>query len=96
MKLEHIIVLQNKIDIVIKDKHAVHQQYEAIKKSLSSGTGATAPIIPISAQLKFNIDIVVDYLCRIPIPERLFTCPPYMIVIRSFDVNKPGEDAETL
>ena len=22
--------------------------------------------------------------------------PPYMIVIRSFDVNKPGEDAETL
>ena len=57
MKLEHIIVLQNKIDIVIKDKHAVTQQYEAIKKSLSSGTGATAPIIPISAQLKFNIDI---------------------------------------
>lgn len=96
MKLEHIIVLQNKIDIVIKDKHAVTQQYEAIKKSLSSGTGATAPIIPISAQLKFNIDIVVDYLCRIPIPERQFTCPPYMIVIRSFDVNKPGEDAETL
>jgi translation initiation factor 2 subunit 3 len=25
MKLEHIIVLQNKIDIVIKDKHAVTQ-----------------------------------------------------------------------
>jgi len=35
-------------------------------------------------------------LCRIPIPTRQFTVPPYMIVIRSFDVNKPGEDAETL
>lgn len=55
-----------------------------------------APIIPISAQLKYNIDAVIDYLCRIPIPTRDFTSPPQMIIIRSFDVNKPGEDAETL
>lgn len=96
MKLEHIIVLQNKIDIVMKDKSSVQRQYEEIKKSLSSGSGSAAPIIPISAQLKYNIDVVVDYLCRIPIPAREFTVPPYMIVIRSFDVNKPGEDAETL
>ena len=93
MKLEHIIVLQNKIDIVWKDKNTVQKQYEEIKKSLS---GVGAPVIPISAQLKYNIDVVVDYLCRIPIPRREFTGPPYMIVIRSFDVNKPGEDAETL
>jgi translation initiation factor 2 gamma subunit (eIF-2gamma) len=46
--------------------------------------------------LKYNIDVVVDYLCRIPIPLRDFTASPYLIVIRSFDVNKPGEDAETL
>ena len=97
MKLEHIIVLQNKIDIAIKDRHSVQHQQEQIKASLSSsGNVASAPIIPISAQLKFNIDVVVDYLCRIPIPERQFTVAPYMIVIRSFDVNKPGEDAETL
>lgn len=63
---------------------------------MSSGNGSAAPIIPISAQLKYNIDVVVDYLCRIPIPAREFTSSPYMIVIRSFDVNKPGEDAETL
>ena len=96
MKLQHIIVLQNKIDIVMKDKYAVVKQYEEIRKSLSSGKGSSAPIIPISAQLKYNIDVVVDHLCRFPIPSREFTVPPYMIVIRSFDVNKPGEDAETL
>ena len=95
MRLEHIIVLQNKIDIVIKDKQAIIRQQDEIKKSLNSGAGAAAPIVPISAQLKYNIDVVVDYLCRIPIPPREFTVPPYMIVIRSFDVNKPGEDAET-
>lgn len=55
-----------------------------------------APIIPISAVLGYNIDAVVDYLCRIPIPMRDFTSAPQMIIIRSFDVNKPGEDAETL
>ena len=55
-----------------------------------------APIIPLSAQLKFNVDVVVDYICRIPIPLRDFTSAPIMIVIRSFDVNRPGEDAETL
>ena len=88
-------MLQNKIDIVMKDKVQIIKQQDDIKKSLSSGTGAAAPIIPISAQLKYNIDVVVDYLCRIPIPAREFTVPPYMIVIRSFDVNHPGEDAET-
>lgn len=91
MRLDHIIVIQNKIDLVIKDKRAVRNQQEEIKKSL-----ANFPIIPISAVLKFNIDVVVDYLCRIPIPQRMFREPPYMIVIRSFDVNLPGEDAETL
>lgn len=55
-----------------------------------------APIIPISAQRGMNVDVVVDYITRIPIPLRDFTSAPQMIVIRSFDVNKPGEDAETL
>lgn len=96
MKLEHIIVLQNKIDIVMKDRASVQKQYEEIKKSINSGAVAAAPIIPISAQMKYNIDVVVDYLCRIPIPRRQFTVPPYMIVIRSFDVNKPGAAAETI
>ena len=96
MKLENIIVLQNKIDLVIKDKAAVTRQQEEIKKSMSAASASTIPIIPISAVLKYNIDVVVDYLCRIPIPMRQFSVPPNMIVIRSFDVNKPGEDAETL
>ncbi len=53
-----------------------------------------SPIIPISAQLKIGIDAVIEYLCRIPIPIRDFTASPMMIVIRSFDINKPGESAD--
>lgn len=40
--------------------------------------------------------MVVDYLCRIPIPMRDFISPPQMIIIRSFDNNRPGTDAEKI
>jgi translation initiation factor 2 subunit 3 len=52
--------------------------------------------VPVSAQLKYNIDVVLDYICRIPIPIRDFTSPPLMTILRSFDVNKPGSKIEEL
>ena len=66
--------------------------------SLASGTVAEgAPIIPISAQLKYNIEVICEYLSKkIPIPIRDFTSKPRLIVIRSFDVNKPGSEVDDL
>ena len=96
MDLDQIIILQNKIDIIIKDPNACTKQKEDIKKFIEGTVAEGAPIVPISAQLGYNIDTVVDYLCRIPIPMRDFESPPQMIIIRSFDVNRPGEDAENL
>ena len=56
-----------------------------------------APIIPISAQLKYNIEVICEYLSKkIPIPVRDFTSKPRLIVIRSFDVNKPGSEVDDL
>lgn len=47
--------------------------------------------------LKYNIDVVCQFLAeRIPVPIRDFTSAPHLIVIRSFDVNKPGEEVERL
>lgn len=96
MKLSQIIILQNKIDLIIKDPNAANKQFEDIKRFVQGSIADGAPIIPISAQRGMNVDVVVDYITRIPIPLRDFTSAPQMIVIRSFDVNKPGEDAETL
>lgn len=57
----------------------------------------SSPIVPISAQLKYNIDAVNEYIVkRIPIPVRDFTSEPRLIVIRSFDVNRPGAEVEEL
>jgi translation initiation factor 2 subunit 3 len=65
---------------------------------MTAGTVASnAPIVPISAQLKYNIDAINEYIVkRIPIPPRDFTAAPRLIVIRSFDVNKPGAEIAEL
>jgi translation initiation factor 2 subunit 3 len=95
MKLKNIIILQNKIDLV-KEKEAA-QQYEEILTFIKGTVAESAPIIPISAQLKYNIDVVCEYICKkIPVPVRDFSSSPQLIVIRSFDVNKPGEEVENL
>jgi translation initiation factor 2 subunit 3 len=53
--------------------------------------------VPISAQLKYNIDAVLEYIVkRIPVPVRDFASTPRLIVIRSFDVNKPGAEVHEL
>ena len=54
-------------------------------------------MVPISAQLKYNVDAVCEYLVKkIPVPVRDFVSPPQMIVIRSFDVNRPGSEVDDL
>merc|ERR1712039_569865 len=95
MKLKHIIILQNKVEL-IKEQQA-QAQHEEIKKFVAGTAADASPIIPISAVLKYNIDVVCEYLCtQVPIPPRDFLSAPIMIVIRSFDVNKPGEEVAGL
>lgn len=60
----------------MKDPSAASKQFEDIKKFVQGSIAEGAPIIPISAQRNFNIDVVVDYICRIPIPVRDFTSAP--------------------
>ncbi|XP_067648581.1 eukaryotic translation initiation factor 2 subunit 3 isoform X3 [Eurosta solidaginis] len=95
MKLKQILILQNKIDLV-KESQA-KEQYEEITKFVQGTVAEGAPIIPISAQLKYNIDVLCEYITKkIPVPQRDFKAPPRLIVIRSFDVNKPGCEVNDL
>ncbi|KAG1869042.1 hypothetical protein DFJ58DRAFT_857442 [Suillus subalutaceus] len=95
MKLENIIILQNKVDL-IKEAQALEHQ-KSIAAFVKGTVAELSPIVPISAQLKYNIDAVNEYIVkRIPIPIRDFTSDPRLIVIRSFDVNKPGAEVDDL
>ncbi|XP_071721079.1 eukaryotic translation initiation factor 2 subunit gamma-like [Rutidosis leptorrhynchoides] len=95
MQLKHIIILQNKVDL-IQENLAINQ-HETIQKFIQGTVADGAPVIPVSAQLKYNIDVVCEYIIkRVPVPERNFISPPNMIVIRSFDVNKPGSEVDEI
>uniref|UniRef100_A0A914PHU0 Tr-type G domain-containing protein n=1 Tax=Panagrolaimus davidi TaxID=227884 RepID=A0A914PHU0_9BILA len=69
MQLKHLLILQNKIDL-IKEAQAT-EQFEQIKNFVQGTVADSAPIIPISAQLKYNVDAVCEYLCKkVPVPLR--------------------------
>ncbi|MCJ1309188.1 eukaryotic translation initiation factor 2 subunit gamma [Agyrium rufum] len=91
MKLNHIIILQNKVDLMKSD--VAEQHHQSILKFIRGTVADNSPIIPISAQLKYNIDAINEYLVtKIPVPMRNFSDDPRLIIIRSFDVNKPGAE----
>ncbi|KAK8764087.1 hypothetical protein V5799_033304 [Amblyomma americanum] len=95
MKLKHILILQNKIDLV-KESQA-KEQYQQILKFVQGTVAEGAPVVPISAQLKYNIEVICEYIVKkIPMPLRDFVSEPRLIVIRSFDVNKPGCEVDDL
>ena len=84
-------------NILFCSESAAQNQADAIQDFIKGTIAEKAPVVPISAQLKYNVDAVCEYIVkRIPVPVRDFISPPQMIVIRSFDVNKPGSEVEEL
>ena len=97
MKLDRIIILQNKIDLIFDKKGSAEKNYEQIKEFIIGTKAENSPIIPISAQFRHNIDVVLQYIVQyIPRPIRDLKSSPMMIVIRSFDVNRPGMEIDKI
>ncbi len=87
--MKKLVIAQNKVDL-ISDEQAM-ESYESIKKFVEGSVAAGAPVVPISAQQKLNIDALIKAIEeRIPTPERNTSAPPIMQMLRSFDVNRPG------
>lgn len=90
--VKDVIVVQNKIDIVSKERAI--ESYHEIKEFVKGTCAEDAPIIPVSAQQGANMDILIEaMLKRIQPPERSLDKTPLMHVARSFDINKPGSGA---
>jgi translation initiation factor 2 subunit 3 len=87
-KIRNLIVVQNKIDLVSREK--VLENYKEIKNFLKGTPVENAPIIPVSAQQEINIDKILREICKLEIPERDTKSEPIFLVARSFDVNRPG------
>lgn len=95
MGIKHIIVVQNKIDLVTRERAI--ESYNEIKDFLRGSVAENSPIIPVSAYHNSNIDTLLKTIEElIPSPEFDPSKPPRMYVARSFDVNRPGCDPADL
>ena len=93
--IKNIVVVQNKIDRVGKED--AEKNYRQIREFLKGTVAENAPIIPISAQYRINIDALIEAIEKhIPTPKRESKREPKMLVARSFDVNKPGTPIQKL
>lgn len=93
--IKNVVVVQNKIDLVTKEKAI--ENYQQIRKFLEGSSCAKAPIVPISANYNANIDKLIETIEKhITTPKRDASLPARMYVARSFDINKPGADISKL
>ena len=91
--LRKMVVVQNKIDVV--DRARAMANYQEIKAFTKNTVAEDAPVIPVSAQHKLNMDVLIGAIQeKIPTPVRDSAIAPRMSILRSFDVNKPGTEVD--
>src|SRR3989454_826941 len=93
--LRNMIVVQNKIDVV--DRQRAKANYDEIENFTKGTVAENSPVIPVSAQHKLNMDALIWAIQeKIPTPKREQSVDSRMSILRSFDVNRPGTEAEQL
>ncbi|MCC5994349.1 MAG: translation initiation factor IF-2 subunit gamma [Candidatus Aenigmarchaeota archaeon] len=93
--IDKIVIVQTKIDTVTKEQAL--KNYQEIKEFVKGTIAENAPIIPVSSTQKVNIDKVFEAIEKcIPTPKRDEMKNPKFLVIRSFDVNKPGTEIDKI
>lgn len=88
--LRNILVVQNKVDLNPREK--LVENYREICKFTDNTVASESPIIPVCAQKGWNVDSLLRHVAELDVPDRNTALPPLMMVVRSFDVNKPGEE----
>ena len=93
--IQQIVIVQNKVEIISYEENMVN--YSQITKFIKGTKAAKSPIIPISAQSGLNIDALIAAIeSNIETPKRDESKKTIMHVLRSFDVNKPGNSIKDL
>lgn len=88
------IICLNKFDLIKTDVGL--KKIKILKEELKNTVANNSPMIPVSATFNINIDVLCHYISQIKIPIRDLSSSCKMIVIRSFNINKPGIDINNL
>jgi translation initiation factor 2 subunit 3 len=95
MKLQDLIIVQNKVDLV--EKKIAIRNHSEIMKLIEKTSFEKSLVVPVSAQKKCNIDVLVEIMVKKFLPplrkiKQKLRCQ----LIRSFDINKPGIEIDKL
>eukprot|EP01102_Stenamoeba_stenopodia_P008229 TRINITY_DN234_c0_g6_i1.p1 TRINITY_DN234_c0_g6~~TRINITY_DN234_c0_g6_i1.p1 ORF type:complete len:615 (+),score=179.88 TRINITY_DN234_c0_g6_i1:499-2343(+) len=83
----------------VKEEEKDEEEEEEEEEEDGEGKSKLAApfILPVCAQRNMNLDALCQHIVeRIPIPDRDRDAHPHMVIVRSFDVNKPGTDIENI
>lgn len=87
--IKNVIIAQTKIDLV--DEAEARKNHAEIKAFIKGTAIADAPIVPVSAQKRINMDVLLAKVqAMMPDHSADAAADPKMLVARSFDINKPG------
>ena len=95
LKIPNIVIAQNKIELVTEEE--AKRNYKEIQDFIKGTIAENAPIVPISAMHKANLDVLICEIEKtIPTPDFDIDSPLEMYVARSFDINRPGTKPDKL
>ena len=93
--IKSIVIVQNKVDLVNEEE--AMKNHEQIQQFIRGSVAENAPIIPVSAQHRVNIDVLLQAIQEvIQSPKRDGAKDARFYIARSFDVNRPGTEIENL
>ncbi len=94
LNLRSAFVCMNKVDITSRNNTI--KNIQKFNNFMETKRGVL-PIVPISANLGLNTDVVCEYICdMIKEPKRDLESGAKMIIIRSFNINKQNTKIEKL
>ncbi|MCL4398430.1 MAG: translation initiation factor IF-2 subunit gamma [Candidatus Parvarchaeota archaeon] len=92
--VKNIVVAQTKIDVVGKER--AKESYNEIKGFMSKNGYPDANIIPVFAAQNVNLTQLIQEIGKFDIPDSSNEERAEMVVVRSFDINRPGADISEL
>ncbi len=92
--VKNLVVAQTKVDLVGAER--ARQNYKEIKEFLSKNGFNDMKIIPVFSINDINIIELIQEIGKFTVDEEKSNEKPEMLVVRSFDVNKPGTEISKL
>lgn len=95
MNINKFVIVQNKIDLVSREQAL--EQKDQISMFIKNTKAEGSPVVPAAGQFNINICAILDFIVNFfPEPDRSNEKNVKMVIIRSFDVNKPGRKIDEL